>query len=571
MFFKGGEFLLRPTGSESIFTPEQLTPDQKALGQTTHDFIEKEILPLNDKIELKEPGLIPKLLKRAGELGLFMAETPEAYGGLGLGKIASTVIAENSTMQGSFQVASMCHTGIGTLPIIYWGTEAQKQKYLPKLATGEMLAAYALTEANAGSDALAGRTIAKLSPDKKNYILNGEKVFITNGGFADLFTIFAKVDGKMTAFLVERSFPGVSTGPEEKKMGIHGSSTVSVIFQDAVVPVENVLGEVGKGHKVAFNTLNVGRWKLGAASIGACKRLINISAKYVMERQQFGQPIGNFELIREKIADCTIRTYLLESLIYRYAGLLDEAHAKAANADEKLKQLEEYAVEASIAKVYGSEVLNFVADEAVQMHGGYGFCEEYVVERFYRDCRINRIFEGTNEINRMIIPGTLLKRAMAGSLDMMAELGNILGWLKTGFPKRGANEPMAEWLDATDQLKRLAIYVCGVGAQKYADKMQERQSLLSGAADIVIEAYAVESGFIRAIQSKDKLHETAAKAYLAVRLPQLKTLARQLLINIAAGDAGEFSKYEKALDRIVPPIVFDTRAAKEEIAKAVLK
>ncbi len=558
------------TGSEPVFTPEQLTPDQKALGQTTHDFIEKEVVPITGKIELQEKGLMPKLLKKAGEVGLLMAEVPESYGGLGLGKVASTIIAENSTAEGSFQVAFMCHTGIGTLPINYWGTEDQKKKYLPKLASGEMLAAYALTEANAGSDAMAGKAIAKLAPDKKYYILEGEKVFITNGGFADLFTVFAKVDGKMTAFLIERGFEGVSTGPEEKKMGIHGSSTVPLILQNVKVPVENVLGEVGRGHKIAFNTLNVGRWKLGAGCVGAAKHLIKISTKYVMERQQFNHPIGNFELIREKIADCAIKLYLLESLVYRYAGLLDEAHSNAKDSGEKVKQLEEYAVEASIAKVFGGEVLQFVADEAIQMHGGYGFCDDYIVERFYRDCRINRIFEGTNEINRLLISGTLLKRATSGALDFMTEIGNILGQLKSGFPKRAATAPLGLWQDACDQIKRLAIYVCAVGVQKYAEKIQERQSLLATVSDIIIEAYAIESGICRALQGKNLEQETFVKVYIAEKLPQLKAKARQLLINIADGKEDEFIKYEKALNRIVPAIVFDTRGAKEAVAAKAL-
>lgn len=561
---KGGSFLLTPAGSEPVFTPEKISDDQKALKKTTHDFVEKEILPLNDKIEAREQGLMPKLLKKAGEIGLLMAEIPENCGGLGLGKVASTIIAENSTLQGSFQVAFMCHTGIGTLPIIYWGTEKQKEKYLPKLATGEFLAAYALTEAGAGSDAMAGRTSAKLSPDKKKYILNGEKLYITNGGFADLFTVFAKVEGKITAFLVERTFKGVSTGPEEKKMGIHGSSTVPVILQDAEVPAENVLGELGKGHKIAFNTLNVGRWKLGAACLGACKHLLSISSKYVTERVQFNQPIAKFQLIREKIADCAIKIYLLESLIYRYAGLLDEVHAVAKNSEEKIKQLEEYAIEASIAKVFGSEALQFVADEAVQMHGGYGFCEDYVVERFYRDCRINRIFEGTNEINRLLISGTLLKRAMAGTLDFMTEVGNILGYLKTGFPKREA------WLDSCDQLKRLAIYVCAVGAQKYADKIQERQELLAGVSNIIIEAFAIDSGLARAIQTKNKMHETFVRTYMAERIPQLKVFARQLIINVFDGKEKDIGNYDKALNRITPDLIFDTALGKEEIAVKIL-
>ncbi|MBI2341751.1 MAG: acyl-CoA dehydrogenase family protein [Deltaproteobacteria bacterium] len=567
---KGGSFLLSQTGSEPVFIPEQLTPDQKALGETTREFVEKEVVPVSDKIEAQEKALMPKLLKRAGEVGLLMAEVPESCGGLGLGKVASTIIAENSTAEGSFQVAFMCHTGIGTLPINYWGTENQKKKYLPKLASGEMLAAYALTEANAGSDAMAGKAIAKLTPDKKYYILEGEKIFITNGGFADLFTVFAKVDGKMTAFLVEKSFEGVSTGPEEKKMGIHGSSTVPLILQDVKVPVENVLGEVGRGHKIAFNTLNVGRWKLGAGCVGATKHLIKISAKYVMERQQFGHPIGNFELIREKIADCAIKLYLLESLVYRYAGLLDEAHSSAKDSAQKVKQLEEYAVEASIAKVYGSEVLQFVSDESIQMHGGYGFCDDYIVERFYRDCRVNRIFEGTNEINRLLISGTLLKRATSGELDFMTEIGNILGMLKSGFPKRNAGALLGLWQDVVDQIKRLAIYVCAVGVQKYAEKIQERQALLASVSDIIIEAYAIESGLCRALQGKNPLHETFVKVYIAEKLPELKSKARQLLINIADGKEDEFIKYEKALNRIVPAIVFDTRGAKETAASKIL-
>jgi alkylation response protein AidB-like acyl-CoA dehydrogenase len=563
-------FLLSPAGAAPIFTPEQLTSDQKALGQTTHDFVEKEVSPLNDKIESKEKGVMPGLLKKAGEIGLLMAEIPETNGGLGLGKIEATVIAENSTAQGSFQVAIMCHTGIGTLPIIYWGTDLQKQKYLPRLATGEILSAYALTEANAGSDALAGRTTAVLSKDGKKYILNGEKVFITNGGFADIYTIFAKVDGKYTAFLVERGFKGLSTGPEEKKMGIHGSSTVPVIMQDVEVPVENLLGELGKGHKIAFNTLNVGRWKLGACCMGACKRLITISARYAVDRVQFGHPIASFELIGEKIADCAIRTYLLESLIYRYAGQLDEAHKQAKDQAEKVKQLESLAVEASIAKVFGSEALDFVADESVQIHGGYGYCDEYNVERFYRDSRINRIFEGTNEINRLALVGTLIKRSMAGEVDFGTELGNILGWLKAGFPKRDEKLPLAVWLDAVDQLKRLAIYTLGVGIQKYADKITEHQGLMAGAADMIIDAYACDSGITRALRSNDPIHANMACTYIAERLPVLKAVARQLLANVAQGEQKEFASYEKAIDRIVPQVLFDTRSARARISGKIL-
>lgn len=567
---KSASFLLSPSGTGPIFIPELLTSEQKALGATTKDLIEKEVVPVSDKIEAQEKGLMPKLLKRAGEIGLLMAEIPEDHGGLGLGKVEATVIAENSTMQGSFQVSFLCHTGIGMLPIIYWGNEEQKAKYLPKLATGEWIGAYALTEANAGSDALAGRASAKLSSDGKHYILNGEKSYITNGGFADIFTVFAKVDDKLTAFLLERTLGGVSTGVEEKKMGIHGSSTVSLILQDVKVPVENVLGEIGKGHKIAFNTLNVGRWKLGAACVGACKRLIDISAKYVGERSQFGQPIGKFQLIREKIANCAIRTYLLESAVYRYAGTLDDAHKEAKNADEKAKQLEEYAIEASITKVFGSETLQFVADEALQMHGGYGFCQDYIVERFYRDCRINRIFEGTNEINRLVITGTLLKKAMSGAIDFMTEFGNIMSALKTGFAVRPEHTPLSELCDACDRLKKLAIFTCAVGVQKYTDKIQARESFLAGIADMVIELYAMDSGLARAIQSKDPLFETMVRVYVAEALPKMESSALQMLTNIAAGDLNEFFRSQKAVQIIVPKFIADTERLKEEIASKIL-
>ncbi len=539
---------------QKIFTPEMLTEEQKALGATALDFIQKEVLPVSKQIEAKEPGLVPKLLRKAADIGLLMVEIPEEFGGLGLGKVASTVITEKSAEQGSYEVSFLCHTGIGTLPIIYWGSEAQKKKYLPRLANGEMLGAYALTEAGAGSDALGGHSTAKLSADGKFYVLNGEKLYITNGGFADLFTIFAKVDGHLTAFLVERNFKGLSFGPEEKKMGIHGSSTVAVAMQDVQVPAENVLGEVGKGHKIAFNTLNVGRWKLGAGSLGSCKELISRSAKYVMERVQFGRPIGKFQLIRNKIAECAMRTYMLESLVYRYAGTLDEAHAKAKDGAEKVKQLEEYVIEASAAKVYGSETLQFVADETVQMFGGYGFCDDYEVERFYRDCRINRIFEGTNEINRLLIASTFIKHMITPPMTEQSKTEQI------------ASSDFAP----SSVVKKVAAYLAGVGAKKYADKIVEEEALLAVVADIVIEGYAIESGMLRAMQTKDKLQGEMVRTYMAARIPLLKVAVRQQLVNIAAGDKKEFAKLEKALDEIIPEIVYDIGKGMDLIAAAVI-
>jgi hypothetical protein len=528
--------------------------------------------------------VVPGLLKKAGEIGLLMAEIPEAFGGLGLDKVTSTVIVENSVGQGSFSVAFMCHTGIGTLPILYYGTEEQKQKYLPKLATGEMIGAYALTEAGSGSDALAAKTRALLSPDGKYYVLNGEKMFITNGSFADLITVFAKIDGeKFTAFLVEKNFPGVSHGPEEKKMGIKGSSTTTIILQDAKVPVENVLGEVGRGHKIAFNILNVGRWKLCAGSSGKCKKNLAYVTQYVKERKQFGTPLSDFELIQKKLADCAIRTYVSESLTYRYAGILDEAlslldKTSPAHSHDVVKVIEEYAIEASIAKVYGSEALFFVADESVQMLGGYGFIEEYPVAQTFRDCRINRIFEGTNEINRLIIPTTLLKRALKGEIDLMGEIQRIVGQLKEGFPKTADRGPLSAKVNLVNQAKKLTVYISGVAVQKYMADIKDRQTFMAEMADFIIETYAMETALLRTLQileeqgeEKAKIPIAITKAYVTERCLELKARARQFLANVAKGDGDAFAKYDKAVHRIIDVTPVDTVAARQLIAEKMIE
>jgi alkylation response protein AidB-like acyl-CoA dehydrogenase len=477
----------------------------------------------------------------------------------------------------------MCHTGIATLPILYYGNEAQRQKYLPKLASGEFLGAYALTEPGSGSDALAAKAKAVLSPDGKYYILNGEKTFITNGGFADLYTVFAKVDGeKFTAFLVERTMPGVSTGPEEHKMGIHGSSTVPLILQDCKVPVENVLGEVGKGHKIAFNILNVGRWKLGAACVGACKRLFEISTKYITERTQFGRQLASFELIRDMVANSAIRTYMIESIVYRYAGMLDDIAAKMDHnaADfypQMLKVIEEFAIEASITKVYGSEALSFVSDEAVQMLGGYGFIEDYSVSRFYRDNRVNRIFEGTNEINRLLISGTLMKRMAAGKIDFMTVLQTILTELKTGFPKTDPQKPLAAFQDQVERFKRLAIYLGGVAVNKYGPAIQEKESILAAVANCVMEAYVADSAMRRLLKLRAGKGEAACKVptdivctYLTDRLPELHAMADSALVSIAEGNESEYLPYLKATRRLCPRVGWDSGAAKNRIAEVLI-
>jgi len=577
-------FLLEPLGAYDFFTPEELDDQQKDLAKLARDFFKNEIETEREKVESKQDNIVAKKMKKAGELGLLMAEIPEKYSGLGLNKVSATVIAENITGWSSFTVPVMAHTGIGTLPVLYFGTEAQRQKYLPKLATGEMLAAYALTEAGSGSDALAARTKAVLSPDGKYYILNGEKMFITNGAFADLFTVFAKVDGeKFTAFLVERSFPGVSNGKEEHKMGIHGSSTTPLILQDAKVPVENVLGEIGKGHKIAFNVLNIGRWKLSAASLGSCKRLIEYVTRYAKERKQFNREIASFQAIREKIALQGICTYLLESLCYRYAGTLDVARAAHDDTQDDfyfhlLRMIKGLNIEASITKVYGSEALAFVADEAVQIYGGYGFINEYPPEQFYRDNRINRIFEGTNEINRLLIVDTLFRRAMKGRLDFMGHLQKILAGLKTGFPKTDPKVPLAGWVDQVEDLKRATIYFAGVAAQKYADGLKEKQSLMMLLADLIIETYALESGLQRALkirktkgEAASRIAEAMAQVAISEGLPVLKARTRQGLFDIAAGEEKEFASYEKALDRLLQPKLATVETLKEEIAKHLLE
>jgi alkylation response protein AidB-like acyl-CoA dehydrogenase len=513
-----------------------------------------------------------------------MAEIPETYGGLGMNKVTSTVLSENATKQGSWTVSYMCHTGIGTLPILYFGNEAQKQKYLPKLATGEFIGAYALTEAGSGSDALAAKTKAVLSADKKHYVLNGEKMFITNGAWADVITVFAKIDGEhFTGFIVEKTFPGVSHGKEEEKMGIHGSSTTTIVLQDAQIPAENVLGEIGKGHKIAFNVLNIGRWKLGAACVGGCKRIIEHTVKYVKERKQFGQPLADFELVQNMIADMAIRTFVTESMMYRYAGTLDDAIATIAKDDPEhdakvLKMIEEYAVEASICKVFGSEALDFVADAGVQLHGGYGYIKEYPVEAFYRNSRINRLFEGTNEINRMIIPGTLLKRALKGQMDLMGEIQRILSQLKEGFPKGEEAGLLVNRIHLVNQAKKLAVYISGVAVQKYMSDIKDRQSFMVDMADFIIEVYAMESALLRTLQLVAEKGEDACripiamvKTYITEKCAELVMRARQFCANVAKGADGSFEKYEKAIDRILKVTPIDTLQFRSAIAQKAIE
>lgn len=544
---KGGSFIIESTEPASVFTPEDFNDEQKMIAKTTADFVAGEVVPHRETLEHLDIELTKKLLKKAGDLGLLGADVQEEYDGLALDKISSALITENITRGGSFALSHGAHVGIGSLPIVYFGTHEQKQKYLPKLATGEWFAAYALTEPGSGSDALGAKTTAKLSADGKHYILNGTKQFITNAGFADVFVVYAKIDGeKFSAFIVERTFPGVSVGPEEKKMGIKASSTRPLILEDAQVPVENLLGEEGRGHVIAFNILNIGRFKLGVGTVGSSKYAIEVSAKYANERKQFGRPISSFPLIGAKLAEMNIRTYVLESLIYRIGGLYEDIFEGFEYSDDRgraiAKLIEEYAIECSIAKVFGSETFDFAVDEGVQIHGGYGFIQEYPIESMYRDSRINRIFEGTNEINRLLIPGTLLRKALKGDIPLMQAAQELQSQLMGMAPQTPDGSPLGNEVLLLEQARKAFLMVGGLAVQKYQQKIEQQQEILSNLADIMIEIYAMESALLRAQKA---LNKNADKAQLKVAMTQayvndafgrIEALGRETLAAMEEGD-----------------------------------
>ncbi|MGE4580489.1 MAG: acyl-CoA dehydrogenase family protein [Desulfuromonadales bacterium] len=519
--FKGGEFLVTEVTKDEVFTPEDFTDEQRAIGETTEQFVANDIAPHIEEIDQQNFDLVVEGMRKAGELGLLMIDAPEEYGGLELDKATSMLVGEKISYAGSFSVAYAAHSGIGTLPLIYYGTAAQKEKYLEKIISGEWIAAYCLTEPESGSDALGARATATLSEDGQYYLLNGTKQFITNGGFAQLFTVFAKVDKEhFTAFLVERDFDGLVIGAEEKKLGIKGSSTTQIILDNCKVPVENVLGEVGKGHKIAFNVLNVGRFKLGAGVTGAAKMALAEGIRYANERKQFGKPIASFGAIQEKLANLTAATFASESLVYRLAGLLDNRLATLDKGvdnyyDLYQKGIEEYATECAISKVYCSEVLAEVVDEVVQIHGGYGFVSEYPAERYYRDERINRIFEGTNEVNRLLIPGMILRKAMKGELPLQKEAMKALEGLMTpSFEEIDDSLPFAHEKVLLKNLKAVFLLLAGAAVQKYLMRLQDEQEILTAAADIAIEIFALESAVLRAekslVKASDKRQELLA-------------------------------------------------------------
>jgi len=578
---RGGAFLTTTSRPEDIFTPADLSDDQRLIGQTAEEFVAKEVMPEIPAMEAHKEGVMANALKKAGEIGLLGGAIPEAYGGSGLDKVSATVLAEKLSGYASFAVSHGGHAGIGTIPIVYFGTEDQKRKYLPRIATGELLSCYCLSEPQAGSDSLAARTRAVLSPDGRNWILNGQKMWITNGGFADVFVVFAKVDGeKFSCFIVEKGTPGFSVGPEEKKMGIRGSSTVPIFFENAPVPKENLLHEIGRGHIVAFNTLNVGRFSLGAYCLGGSKHVLAASSKYSKERTAFGKQLHEFGLIRSYLGEMAMRMYAVESMIYRSAGMVESALGSSNPGADKTKQamqmLEEYAIESSISKIVGSETVDFCVDAGVQIFGGYGFHEDYPVARAYRDSRINRIFEGTNEINRLLIIQMLMKRAMAGVLPLIPAASKLSEEVLAGPSfEEGPSGPFAEEERVLEQAKKIFLLASGAAMQKFRESLADQQEIVAALANIVMYVYAMESSLRRAQKSSAMRGESAAgamidaaRAYMYDAMDRIEKEARTALAATAEGDT--LITQLAVLRRFAKHAPVDTIALRRRVADAVL-
>lgn len=579
---KGGSFLVEDITCEQVFTPEDFTDEHMMIAKTTEDFVVNEVVPVLDEIEQHQFDISRRLLTEAGELGLLGADVPEKYGGIGLDKISSSLITEKFARAGSFSLSYGAHVGIGSLPIVFFGNEEQKKKYLPDLATGNKIAAYALTEPGSGSDALGAKTTAVLNEAGTHYVLNGEKQWITNSAFADVFIVYAKVDGEhFTAFIVEKEFEGVSTGPEEKKMGIKGSSTRTLILEDALVPKENLLGEIGKGHIIAFNILNVGRYKLGVGCIGGAKRGIELAASYANERKQFKQPIARFTLIQEKLASMATATYAAESSIYRTGGLFEERLGSLTEEEqndgrEVAKAIADYAIECSLNKIVGSETLDFVVDEAVQIHGGYGFMAEYEVERMYRDSRINRIFEGTNEINRLLVPGTILRKTMKGELPLLQKATALQSELMMLMPEEVGDGVLEQEKYLLKMAKKIFLMVAGTGVQKYQQKLQEEQELLANVADIVSEIFSMESVILRTEKAINKTGIDAneqkllmTQVYCQEAFNRIEAHAKESLIAIEEGDT--LRTMLSILRKLTRHTPINVIAKKRQIAERILQ
>lgn len=579
---KGGEWLIKECHPFDTFIPENYNEEQQMVKDMCASFLEAEVLPILDRIDKLEPGLMPSLLQKAGDQGLLGTSIPESLGGLGKDFITSTLVNEGLGGGFSFSVAVSAHTGIGTLPILYFGTEAQKQKYIPKLASGEWKGSYGLTEPNSGSDALGAKTSAKLSADGKYYILNGQKCWITNGGFADIYTVFAKIDGdKFSAFIIERGFEGFTQGPEEHKMGIKGSSTVQLYFQDCKVPVENLLGEIGKGHIIAFNILNIGRLKLCAAAMGGAKRAASISIEYANTREQFKTAIANFGAIKYKIAEMAIQIWVAESALYRTAKWIDEKESELLASGKPFNEAflgaaEEYAIECAMLKVFGSELLDYVADEGVQIHGGNGFSDEYVISRAYRDSRINRIYEGTNEINRLLTVDMVLKRAMKGRIDLMGPAMSVSKELMS-IPDFGAvdDRPFANELKAISNYKKAILMVAGAAVQKLMAKIENEQEVIMNIADMAIVTFHAESALLRAIKLVDHQGELAAayeldiaRTYLYDAADHINKFGKDAINSFADGD--EQLMMLLGLKRFTKVNPFNVKEARRRIAAKLI-
>jgi len=583
-FVKGGAFLIESISPQEVFTPEDFNEEQLLIAKAVTEFVEGEIHPVSEEIEEKKEGVLVRLLKKAGELGFLAADIPEEYGGQDLDKVSSLLLWEKMAQAGgSFMATFGTQTGIGSLPIVFFGNPNQKKRYLPKLATGEMIGAYALTEPEAGSDALNAKTTATLSPDGKYYILNGQKQFITNAGIADVFTTYAKVDGdKFTAFIVERNYEGVSVDEEENKMGVKGSSTRSVIFSDVKVPVENILGEIGKGHVVALNVLNMGRFALGAGAVGGSKRAMQEAVTYAKKRVQFGKPIAEFGLIKHKIAEMAIQAFIMESMVYRTGGLTEQILRRIDRHAEDVmmqmaKGIEEYNIEDSINKIFCSEMAGYIVDEAVQIHGGYGYIHDYPVERGYRDARINRIWEGTNEINRLLIMDMLTKRAMKNRLPLLGAAQKLAGELLSLRPKVESDDgKLTLQQEMVDIAKKISLLVIGAAVQKYMMKLAEEQELLGLISDMVIQVFAMESGLLRAMKTLGKpmdergqIQKAMVKVFINDAFDRLETYAKRALAGVAEGDMlrTQLSALKK-LSRFTP---VNTIALRREIADYTIK
>ncbi|MBC7948348.1 MAG: acyl-CoA dehydrogenase family protein [Chitinophagaceae bacterium] len=579
---KGGEWLVKESSPFDTYTAEAFTEEQRMIRDMCDQFLDTEVYPILDRIDALESGLMKSLVRKAGEQGLLSVSFPEEYGGLGKDFVTSTIVNEYMGAGHSFSVAIAAHTGIGTLPILYFGTDEQKQKYIPKLITGEWAGAYGLTEPNSGSDALGAKTSAKLSEDGKYYLLNGQKCWITNGGFAQVYTVFAKVDGdKFTGFIVDRGTEGFTQGPEEHKMGIKGSSTVQLYFQDAKVPVENVLGEIGKGHKIAFNILNIGRLKLCAAAVGGARRALNTSVEYAKTREQFKQPISNFGAIKHKLAEMAIKIFVAESALYRTAAWIDEKEKELLAAGKQFNEsllgaAEEYAIECAMLKVYGSEVLDYVVDEGVQIHGGNGFSAEYNISRAYRDSRINRIYEGTNEINRLLTLDMTLKRAMQGRLDLMGPAMSVQKELMS-IPDFGADDetPFAREKKLIANLKKAILITSGAAVQKLMAKIEQEQEVLMNIADMAIETFNAESVLLRVMKMVDQRGEAASQHYLDIMRTYLYDAADK--VNKSGKDAiNSFAEGDEqrmilmGLKRFTKADSFNSKAARRNIADKMI-